>query len=114
MAELEMPKPEEIEEQKQNRFTRRVALAVACYAVALAVSSLGGGNAAKEMLLNQQQASDQWAYYQAKAIREHQYRIQGELLDLQLAERGTSMPPPVRQKAEELRAQFAREENRYG
>jgi hypothetical protein len=35
----------------------------------LSIAALGGNNSVKEMLLAQQQASDQWAFYQAKVIR---------------------------------------------
>jgi hypothetical protein len=71
MPEVELPNPEELEERRGKAFTRRVALTTAIYAVVLAIASLGGNNATKEMLLAQQQASDLWAFYQAKAIREH-------------------------------------------
>ena len=43
---------------------------MALYAVMLAITSLGGNNAEKEMMLAQQQASNEWAFYQAKASRE--------------------------------------------
>ncbi len=71
MSEIELPQPEELEEIKAHAFTRRVALTTAIFAVILAISSLGGNHAMKEMILAQQQASNQWAYYQAKAGREH-------------------------------------------
>ncbi|HLF48494.1 MAG TPA: DUF4337 family protein [Methylomirabilota bacterium] len=45
---------------------------------------MGGNHAMKEMLLAQQQASDQWAFYQAKVIREHQYRGQKLRLEADL------------------------------
>ena len=76
MAEVELPKPEELHEQAENRFSRRVALVTAVFAVVLAIAALGGNHAMKEMLLSQQQSSDQWAFYQAKVIREHLYRGQ--------------------------------------
>ncbi len=113
MAEVELPDPEDIEEQKKNRFTRIVALTVAAYAVALAIASLGGSNAAKEMMLAQTEASNQWAFYQAKVIRQHAYRIEKLRLELELAERGASMPTEIRQKAETLRKRFEDEEQRY-
>ncbi|HXG15006.1 MAG TPA: DUF4337 family protein, partial [Calidithermus sp.] len=71
MAEVELPGPDELEERRGKRFTRRVALTTAVYAVVLAIASLGGNNAMKEMLLAQQEATNQWAYYQAKVVREH-------------------------------------------
>ena len=59
-----------------KRFTKRVALTTAIFAVMLAITSLGGNNAMKEMLLAQQQSSDQWAFYQSKVIRQNLYNIE--------------------------------------
>src|SRR6266404_1304984 len=84
MAEVELPKPEELHEQAENRFSRRVALVTAVFAVVLAIAALGGNHAMKEMLLSQQQSSDQWAFYQAKVIREHLYRGQKLRLEADL------------------------------
>jgi Domain of unknown function (DUF4337) len=113
MPEVELPNPEELEEIKNKAFTRRVAITTAVYAVMLAVAALGGNNAMKDMLLAQQQASDQWAFYQAKVIREHEYRIQQKRLEAELAERRASMAPAVQQQYEALLAEFATEAKRY-
>lgn len=51
MAEVELPDPGELEERRDKASSRRVALTTAVYAVALAIASLGGNNAMKEMLL---------------------------------------------------------------
>ena len=101
MSEVELPNPEELEEHKAKAFTRHVALTTAIFAVILAISSLGGSKAMKEMLLSQQQASDQWAFYQAKTIREHFYRGQKERLELDLLEKDT-LKPEVKKRYEEL------------
>ena len=100
MAEIEIPSPEELEEERGKAFTRRVALVTAVYAVFLAITSLGGSNAMKEMLLAQQQSSDQWSFYQAKVIREHLYRNEKNRMEVELLERGTSMKPEVRKHFE--------------
>ena len=113
MPEVELPNPEELEERRGKAFTRRVALTTAIYAVVLAIASLGGNNATKEMLLAQQQVSDLWAFYQAKSIREHQYRAQKQRLEVDLAERGPAMKPEGRKKFEALMTNFAEEEKRY-
>ena len=113
MAEIELPKPEELEEIKMHAFTRRVALTTAIFAVILAISSLGGSNAMKEMILAQQQASDQWAYYQAKTGREHFYRGQKMRLELDLLEKET-LKPEIRQRYETLLKEMATQEERYG
>lgn len=81
MADIELPEIEDLEEARSKAFTKRVALTTAVFAVVLAITSLGGSNAMKEMLLAQQQASNMWAYYQAKVIREHLYRSQAFLLE---------------------------------
>src|SRR2546429_9859318 len=112
MAEVELPKHEELEELKGKTFTKRVALTTAIYAVVLAIASLGGSNAMKEMLLAQQQSSDQWAFYQAKVIREHQYRGLKLQLEAQLAE-PSSLKGAERAKLEALATRFAEEEKRY-
>jgi hypothetical protein len=112
VAEVELPDPEELEERAEKTFSRRVALTTAVYAVALAIASLGGNNAMKEMLLAQQQSSDQWAFYQAKVIREHQYRGQKLLLEAQLAE-PSAWKGAERARFEALARRFADEETRY-
>jgi hypothetical protein len=112
VAEVELPNPEHLEHQRSKAFSRRVALTTAFYAVALAVAALGSKVAMKEMLLAQQQSSDQWAFYQAKVIREHQYRIQKILLEAQLAEPST-LKGAERAKFEALAKKFGEEEKRY-
>ena len=113
MAEIELPSLGELEEVKEKRFTRRVALVTAIFAVMLAITSLGGNNAMKEMLLAQQQASDQWSFYQAKVIREHLYRQQKQRLELDLLEKET-LKPEVKTRYEALLQQTAKEADRYG
>ena len=113
MAEVELPNPEELREHAGDRFGRRVALVTAVFAVLLAIAALGGNHAMKEMLLAQQKSSDQWAFYQAKVIREHQYRGQKLRLEADLIERGDAMKPAAREKVEALMRKFEEEEKRY-
>ena len=112
VAEVELPDLHELEERRDKAFTRRVALTTAVYAVVLAIASLGGNNAMKEMLLAQQQSSDQWAFYQAKVIREHLYRVQKLMVDVSLGE-GIALPAQQRAKLETLSQRFGEEEKRY-
>ena len=113
MAEVELPNPEELHERAESQFGRRVALVTAVYAVVLALAALGGNHAMKEMLLAQQKSSDQWAFYQAKVIREHQYRGQKLRLEADLVERGAALKPEARAKLEGLMKKFEEEEKRY-
>ncbi len=113
MAEVELPNTDELEELKEKKFTRRVALITAVYAVLLAITSLGGNNAMKEMLLAQQQSSDQWAFYQSKVMREHLYRTQKLQMEAGLIERGKAMTPEARTHYEEKIRKIGEEEERY-
>jgi hypothetical protein len=113
MTEIELPDPEELEEVKAKAFTRRVALTTAVFAVLLAITSLGGNNAMKEMLLAQQQATDQWAFYQAKAIRQHFYHNEKTRLELDLLERGEAMKPEIKKQLQDRLHRLTQEEARY-
>jgi hypothetical protein len=111
VAEVELPDPHELEEQRDKAFSRRVALVTAIYAVVLAIASLGGNNAMKEMLLAQQEASNQWAYYQSKVVREHLNRGNKLVLEMQLAE-PSALKGAEREKLAALAGKFADEEKR--
>ncbi|HET6574041.1 MAG TPA: DUF4337 domain-containing protein [Fimbriiglobus sp.] len=114
MPEVELPDPDEAHEKAGHPFTRAVALCVAVYAVALAVSSLGGSNAAKDMMMSQQRAANQWAYYQAKAVRENLYLLEAEKFDLELEVRGAAMSETDRRRVEQLRDKYRKKAAGYG
>ena len=67
----------------------------------------------KEMLLAQQQSSDQWSFYQAKVLREHLYRGQKLRLEVDLIERGSGMKPEVKERVEGMLKKMSEEEARY-
>jgi hypothetical protein len=113
MAEVELPNPEELEEARTKQFTRRVALTTAFYAVILAITALGGNNCMKELLLAQQEASNLWAFYQAKAMRENLYRIQRLNLETDFTARRDSMKADARARFEAAIKKMADEEARY-
>lgn len=110
MPEVEIPQPEELEETRARRFNRQVALITAIFAVVLAVCHMGGSMATKNMLLAQQQASDQWAWYQGKNIRGHISRSSKNLLELLAME---SPDPVVKKRYEEMQRRAAAEEASY-
>jgi len=111
VPEVELPNPEHLEHHSAKAFSRRVALTTAFYAVVLAVAALGSKVTMKEMLLAQQQSSDQWAYYQAKVVREHLNRANKILVETQLAEPG-AVRGAERTKLEALAKRFGDEEQR--
>ena len=58
------------EKEQRERWTRYVSLMVVVLAVATGISSLKAGGFSTKVVLNQGLASDQWAYYQAKSIKQ--------------------------------------------
>jgi hypothetical protein len=96
--------------EADDKFRDRAALLIAFLAMLLAVGSLGGGNVAEDMIHNNIKASDTWAFFQAKNVRQTQYRLAADELEVQLANPGLS--PEVRsalqQKVDTYRATVAR------
>lgn len=113
MGEVELPNPHELEEIRQKGFTKRVALITAIFAVVLAIAALGKNYTMKEMLLAQQQASNQWSFYQAKVIREHLYQSQRMILETIQLDRGGSMKQADKGQIEIMLQKMAEEEARY-
>jgi hypothetical protein len=86
---------ERAENEADNHFRDRAAMLIAIFAMLLAVGSLGGGNVAEDMIHNNIKASDTWAFYQAKNVRQTQYRIAVDQMQAQLAV-DAGLPPQVR------------------
>jgi hypothetical protein len=94
------------------------AVTAAVLAVLAAAGSLLSGHAANQAILKQSQASDQWAYYQAKSTKGHLYEVGRELIGVLAGTAGDAKSAldrfgqqvskyegekePIRQQAEEL------------
>jgi Flp pilus assembly protein TadB len=67
-------------EHAKHPFDKKVAATMAAVAAALAIVAVLGHLATTEELLNQQKASDQWSYYQAKNIRRYESEIARDIM----------------------------------
>ena len=76
---------EKAEQEADNRFRNRAALLIACLAAVLAIGGLGGGNATDDMVGNNIKASDGWAFYQAKNVRQTMYELAADEIEASLA-----------------------------
>jgi hypothetical protein len=90
---------ERAEKGKEDKSLAAVSLTMAMVAVCVAVVSLLGHRAHTEEVVMQAKASDQWAYYQAKNIRQHED-------ELFVANNGAGVAADVREK-------YAQEAERY-
>ena len=77
--------PESHASHEEYRYTLPVSLTISILAVLVAGAALLSHRAHTEELLRQSQATDQWAYYQAKNIRWHEVQSIAAPGDLQLA-----------------------------
>src|SRR5260370_31815371 len=74
---------EELQENAEHGkqpFDRKVALTMAVITAVMAIVSVMGHILTTDELLDQQKASHQWAFYQAKAIRRYESDIPRDLL----------------------------------
>lgn len=96
-------------------FRRRAAVAIGILAMLLAIASLGGENATKEMISANIHASDTWAFYQAKNIRQTAVQLAADELEILLLTQGAGFDEATRaqiqQRVDRYKATVARYES---
>ncbi|HYH81689.1 MAG TPA: DUF4337 domain-containing protein [Longimicrobium sp.] len=102
---------ERAEAEATDRFRQGAALLISILAMLLAIGSLGGGNATDDMVHGNIHASDTWAFYQAKNVRQTQYRLAADRIQLDLA--GNALSPEARAAAEAQLARYRETIARY-
>ncbi|MGB6598153.1 MAG: DUF4337 domain-containing protein [Candidatus Acidiferrum sp.] len=102
--------PEGIElpegEHGDNPFLVPVSVTISILAVLVAGATLLSHRAHTEELLLQAQATDQWAYYQAKNIRLHEMQFVTDIF--------ATLAPVDKDKAAVMHDKYAKEAERYG
>jgi hypothetical protein len=86
-------------------WTLPVAITISILAVLVAMATLMGHRSSIEAVLLQTQASDQWAYYQAKNIRLHEMQSVADMLGV--------LMPADKEKDEVVREKYQKEIERY-
>ena len=71
-------------EEKKDQWLNYLALTTVILAVCATLSTFKGGGFSTRSVMSQSQASDQWAYYQAKGIKSYLYEMQKEKMELEL------------------------------
>jgi glucose/arabinose dehydrogenase len=100
------------EKDANEKFRSRAALFIAVMAMLLAITSLGGGNAAEDIMNYNIQASDTWAFYQAKTIRKTNTELAADALENQLM-MAQNLGPEQRQAMEKKVAEYRQNVARY-
>src|SRR4030088_1484616 len=97
--------PEHHEGHEEYRYTLPVSLTMSILAVLVAGATLLGHRAHTEELLLQSQATDQWAYYQAKNIRLHEMQGIADLLG--------ALAPQEKKETAAVREKYVKQADRY-
>lgn len=109
MAIADLAEATDSDKTRRDRF---IALYIGMLAVILAISGVGGGNATKDATAYNIQASNTWAFLQAKNIRRHEVRLQISEFELLLASQ-PSLPDTARAMIEEKIARLRKDEAHY-
>ena len=107
----EMPETELPEHGNNDPFRTRCAMLVSTLAMVLAIASLGGNNAAKETMVHNVLASKAFAFYQAKNIRQTDYKIAADDIQVQLAQ--DKLSPAAKELLEKKLADYQKNISRY-
>lgn len=78
-------------DEKKEPWLNYLALSTVILAVCATLSTFKGGGYSTRSVISQAQASDQWAYYQAKSIKGYLYDLQKEKLELEVKAAGPKM-----------------------
>jgi hypothetical protein len=101
-------------EKTRDSFKQRAAVAIAFFAMLLAITGLGGSNAGKEAVNNNVLASNYWNFFQAKNMRQTAFVLSADQLELAWANDPALSPEAkaeLKKKAEAYRKTIARYES---
>lgn len=71
-------------EEKKEAWLNYLALSTVIFAVCATLSTFKGGGFSTRSVMSQSQASDQWAFFQAKGIKSYLYELQAEKMEVEL------------------------------
>lgn len=81
--------------ENKDKWLNFLALTTVILALGATISTLSVGKYSNRSILKQTQASNQWAYYQAKSIKGYLYELQKEKLETDLKVLPVSTPQDV-------------------
>jgi hypothetical protein len=102
------------QERARDKFKQRAAVAIAFFAMLLAITGLGGQNATKDALNSNVEASNYWNFFQAKNMRQTAYALAADEIEAAwLATPGLTDEArnALKEKAAKYRATVARYES---
>jgi hypothetical protein len=110
---LEINEESSGEKSANDKFRGRTALVIAIMAMFLAITSLGGGNAAEDIMNYNIQASNTWAFYQAKSIRQTEYKLSADAMEAELVTASNALTPEARKSIQDRIDDYKKTVARY-
>lgn len=98
-------------EEKKEKWLNYLATTTVVFAVLATLSTFKGGGFSTRSVLSQSQASDQWAFYQAKSIKLYLYELQKEKLELEL--KSPAFKEALKKEYEEKIGFYEKQTNKY-
>lgn len=95
-------------EEKKEKWLGLVAVTTIVFAVCATLSTFKGGQHSTRAVLSQSKATNQWAYYQAKDLKEYLHELQKDGLDLALLNAGKADGAYAKAVAEKAQAYSAK------
>jgi len=83
-------------EEQKERWLNYLALTTVCLAVCATLATFKGGGYSTRSVIAQAQASDQWAFFQARSIKESLHNLQKERLELDIETLPATTPAKIR------------------
>jgi hypothetical protein len=100
-------------EEKKEQWLNYLALSTVILAVCATLSTFKGGGYSTRSVMSQTQASDQWAFFQAKSIKSYIYEMQKDKLELELNAMGAKAPRPADEEYRKKIADYGRKIAKY-
>jgi hypothetical protein len=88
-------------EEKKDQWLNYLAVTTVLIALGATLSTVKGAGFTSKSILKQTQASNEWAYYQAKSVKSYLYELQKEKIELDLRMLGPNAP---KETVEQLQA----------
>jgi len=100
------------DKETKDRWQGWLALSTAIMAVLAALTTLYMGKFSSRAIMNQALESNEWAYYQAKSIKQHSFEMGKKALELQYRSQ-KGLPPELAADYEKTLAKYGDEVKRY-
>jgi len=100
-------------EEKKEPWLNYLALTTVVFAVCATLATFKGGGYSTRSVISQTQASDQWAFFQAKSMKGNLYEIQKEKLELEIAVLPSSTSAEIRERYTKTLAEYTDRMKRY-